>query len=35
MAQPERRRELIDDIGALLAALPPEIVAAVQGLEHA
>ena len=28
----ERRRELIDDLDALLAALPPEIVSAVHGL---
>ena len=34
MAPEPRRRELIDDLGALLAALPPEIVAAVNRLEH-
>ncbi len=30
----ERRRESTDDLEVLLAALPPEIVAAVRGLDH-
>ncbi len=35
MAPEPRRRELIDDLDALLAALPPEIVDAVHRLENA
>src|SRR5437868_3530095 len=34
MARDERHRELIDDLDALLAALPPEIVEAVHRLDH-
>jgi stage III sporulation protein SpoIIIAA len=34
MAPDARRRELIDDLDALLAALPPEIVDAVHRLDH-
>src|SRR3954451_1007819 len=34
MAPDDTRRELIDDIDALLAALPPEIVEAVHNLDH-
>src|SRR6476620_9436004 len=35
MAQDDTRRELIDDLDALLAALPPEIVEAVHRLDNA
>ena len=35
MAKDDTRRELIDDLDALLAALPPEIVEAVHKLDNA